>query len=164
METPATDRTKRQTSHEFSKKLYKLTVAGGVAFWIVDFAISLSPIAAEYMAAFSISSLPLALVEALVGGLIIACFVSYFLLRFFDKIPTKNPILKSVILGFVALGIVFILLGVAASRTSDALYVFLIGVVLNVSRFLLVGIVVGYLYKRLHKGFNPSVIASKSQG
>ena len=94
METPATDRTKRQTSHEFYKKLIKLTVAGGVAFWIVDFAISLSPIAAEYMAAFSISSLPLALVEALVGGLIIACCVSYFLLRFFDKIPTKNPILK----------------------------------------------------------------------
>ena len=55
---------------------------------------SLSPISAEYMAAFSISSLPLALVEALVGGLIIACFVSFFLLRFFDKIPTKNPILK----------------------------------------------------------------------
>jgi len=45
------------------------------------------------MAAFSISYLPLALVEALVGGLIIACCVSYFLLRFFDKIPTNNPIL-----------------------------------------------------------------------
>jgi len=44
------------------------------------------------MAAFSISYLPLALVEALVGGLIIGCFVSYFLLRFFEKIPTKNPI------------------------------------------------------------------------
>ena len=90
METPATDRTKRQTSHEFSKKLYKLTVAGGVAFWIVDFAIALSPIAAEYMAAFSISYLPMALVEALVGGLIIACCVSYscfvFLTRFQQNI------------------------------------------------------------------------------
>ena len=64
MEPPAIDRTKRQTSHELSKKLYKLTVAGGVAFWIVDFAISLSPISAEYVAAFSISFLPLALVEA----------------------------------------------------------------------------------------------------
>ena len=94
MEPPATDRTKRQTSHEFSKKLIKLTVAGGVAFWVVDFAISLSPISAEYMAAFSISSLPLALVEAFVGGLVIAFCVSFFLLRFFDKIPTKNPILK----------------------------------------------------------------------
>jgi len=150
METPATDRTKRQTSREFSKKLIRLTVAGGIAFWIVDFAISLSPISAEYMAAFSISYLLLALVEALVGGLIMACCVSYFLLRFFDKIPTKNPILKSVILSFVALGIVFILLGVAASRTSDALHVFLIGVMLNIPRFLFFGIVIGYLYKRLY--------------
>jgi F0F1-type ATP synthase assembly protein I len=58
------------------------------------------------MAAFSISSLPVALVEALVGGLTIACFVSCFLLRFFDKIPTKNPILKSVILSFAALELV----------------------------------------------------------
>ena len=150
METPATDRTKRRTSHEFSKKLIKLTVAGGVAFWIVDFAISLSPIAAEYMAAFSISYLPLALVEALVGGLTIACCVSYFLLRFFDKIPTKNPILKSVILSFVPYVMVLILLGVAASLTSDALHVFLIGVMLNIPRFLFFGIVIGYLYKRLY--------------
>ena len=150
METRASGRSKRQTSYEFYKKLYKLTVAGGVAFWVVDLAISLSPISVEYLAAFSISSLPLALVEALVGGLIIACCVSYFLLRFFDKIPTTNPIPKSVILSFVALGTVFILLGVAASRTSDALHVFLIGVTFNIPRFLFVGVAIGYLYKRLY--------------
>ncbi len=103
METQATGRSKRQTSHEFYKKLYKLTGAGGAAFWITDFVISVSPIAAEYRAAFSISYLPMALVEALVGGLIIGCCVSYFLLRFFDKIPTKNPILKALILSFVAM-------------------------------------------------------------
>ena len=143
-----TVRDKRQTSHEFYKKLYKLTVAGGVAFWAANFAISLTPIAAEYRAALSISYLPM-IVESLIGGLIIGFFVSYFLLRFFDKIPTKNPILKSVILSFIALGIVFILLGVAASRTSDALHVFLIGAMFNILRILALGIVVGYLYKRL---------------
>jgi len=150
METPATDRTKQQKSHEFSKKLIKLTVAGGAAFWVVDFAIILSPIAVEYMAAFSISSLPLALVEALVGGLIIGCFVSFFLLRFFDKIPTKNPILQSEVLSLVALVIALIVLQIAASRTSDALQVFLVGAMLNVPRFLIPGIVIGYLYKRLY--------------
>ena len=151
MEPSATDRTKRQKSHEFYKKLIKLTVAGGLAFWVVDFAISLSPIAAEYRAAFSISYLPLALVEAFVGGLVIACFVSFFLLRFFDKIPTKNPILKSVVLSFIAFVIAMILLEAPASfRTSDALYYLLIGVIFNVPRFLFVGIVIGYLYKRLY--------------
>ena len=152
------------TSRTFtSKKLFTLAAAGGVAFWVVDFAISLSPISAEYMAAFSISYLPLALVEALVGGLIIACFVSYFLLRFFGKIPTKNPILKSVVLSFIALVIVLILIEVPSSlRTSDPLYWFLIGVILNVPRFLVIGIVIGYLCKRLHKESNLALVPSKS--
>jgi uncharacterized protein YacL len=148
METAATGRTKRQTSHEFSKKLCKLAVAGGVAFWIVDFAISLSPIAAEYMAAFSISSLPMALVEALVGGLIIACCVSYFLLRFFDKIPTKHPILKALILSFVALVTIEVLSTFA--NPSNAYVYLLIDTVMNIPRILALGIVIGYLYKRLY--------------
>ena len=148
METPTTDRTKRQKSHEFSKKLIKLAVAGGAAFWIVDFAISLSPIAAEYMAAFSISYLPLALVEALVGGLIIACFVSYFLLRFFDKIPTKNPILKSVILSFAAIVAIEVLS--TFGNPSNAYVYLLVDTVMNIPRILALGIVIGYLYKRLY--------------
>ena len=148
METQASGRSFRQTSSEFSKKLYKLTVAGGVAFWIVDFAVSLSPISAEYMAAFSISSLPSALIGALVGGLVIACFVGYFLLRFFDKIPTKNSILKSVILSFSAMVIIEVLS--TFGNLSNA-YVFLvIDTVMNVPRILALGIVIGYLYKRLY--------------
>jgi hypothetical protein len=149
METRATGRSKQQTSHEFYKRLYKLTIGGGVVFWAITIAFSLLPMMAEFRAALSIPYIEGALVEPLLGGMIIACCVSYSLLRFFDKIPTKNPIPKSVILSFVALGIVFILLGVAASRTSDALHVFLIGVMVNIPRFLFLGIVIGYLYKRL---------------
>ena len=147
MEPQATDRTNRQTSDEFSKKLIKLTLAGGVAFWIVDFAIALSPISAEYMAAFSISSLPLALVEALVGGLIIACFVSFFLLRFFDKIPIKNPILKSVILSFAAIVVIEVLS--TFGNPSNAYVYLLVDTVMNIPRILALGIVIGYLYKKL---------------
>jgi hypothetical protein len=142
-------RGKRQTSDKFYKKLYKLTIGGGAAFWAITIAFSLLPIAAEFRAALSISYIQVVLVESLLGGMIIGCCVSYFLLRFFDKIPTKNPILKSEILSFVALVIALILLLVAASRTSDALHVFLIGAMLNVPRFLFVGIVIGYLYDRL---------------
>ena len=150
METRATGQSKRQTSHEFYKKVCKLTVAGGVAFWVVDFAISLSPIAAEYRSAFSISYLPMALVEALVGGLIIGCCVSYFLLRFSDKIPTKNPILKALILSFVALVIIEVLSTFV--NLSNASVYLLIDTVMNVPRFLALGIVIGYLYDRLNGG------------
>ena len=148
METPATDRGKRQTSHEFSKKLIKLTVAGGVAFWIVDFAISLSPIAAEYMAAFSISYLPLALVEALVVVLIIACFVSFFLLRFFNNIPTNNPILKALILSFAAIVVIEVLS--TFGNPGNAYVYLLVDTVMNIPRILALGIVIGYLYKKLY--------------
>jgi hypothetical protein len=144
METQATSRSK------FYKKLFKLTIGGGVAFWATTIAFSLLPIAGEFRAEVSISYIQVVLVQSLLFGLIIECCVSYSLLRFFDKIPIKNPILKSEILSFVALVIALIVLQVAAIRTTDALHVFLIGAVLNVPRFLFPGIVIGYLYERFN--------------
>ena len=145
------------------RKALVLTIAGGLAFWVANFAISRTPIAAEYRAALSISYLPM-LLESLVGGLIIGFCVSYLLLRFFDKIPTKTPILKSVILSLIVLVIVTILLqGPAGSlTTSDPLRYFLIGTMFNFLRILALGVVIGYLYRRPYQGFSPSVIASKS--
>jgi hypothetical protein len=134
------------------RRMVILAIVGGLAFWVTNFAISLTPIAAEYRAGLSISYFPM-LLEALVGGLIIGFGVCYFLLRFFDKIPTKNPILKSVILSSIALIIFTILLEVPAkflTNTNDALHYFLIGALFNVLRILALGIVIGYLYKRLY--------------
>ena len=78
--------------------------------------------------------------------------MSFFLFRFFDKIPTKNPILKSAILSFSALVIAIILIDVPQSflllGPSNALHYFLIGIMLNVPRFLFLGIIIGYLCKR----------------
>ncbi len=92
------------------------------------------------------------LVESLIGGLIIGFCVSYFLLRFFDKIPTKNPILKSVILSFIVLIIVTILIGGPSSflATSNVLRYFLIGTIFNIIRFLALGVGIGYLYNLLY--------------
>ena len=148
METQVTARSIRQMSHEFYKKLFKLTGAGGAAFWVTDFVISVSPIAAEYRAAFSISSLPMALVEALVGGLVIGGFVSYFLLRFFEKIPTQNPILKALILSFVAMLMIEVLS--TFGNPSNAYVYLLVDTVMNIPRILALGIVIGYLYKKLY--------------
>ena len=130
-----------------------LTIVGGLGFWAVNFAISLTPIAAEYRAALSISYFPM-LLESLLGGLMIGFCVSYFLLRFFDKIPTKNPILKSVILSFIVLIMVTILIGGPSSflATGDVLRYFLIGTIFNVLRILALGIAIGYLYDTLNGG------------
>ena len=130
-----------------------LAVAGGLAFWVANFAISLTPIAAEYRAALSISYLPM-LLEALLGGLMIGFCVSHFLLRFFDKIPTQDPISKSVILTFIVLIIVTTLIGSPSSflATGDVLRYFLIGTIFNLLRFLALGIGIGYLYDKLNRG------------
>ena len=126
-----------------------LAVAGGLAFWVANFAISLTPIAAEYRAALSISYCPM-LLAALIGGLLIGFCVSYFLLRFFDKIPTRNPILKSVIITFIALILVTLLIGGPSNflATGNVLRYFLIGTIFNVIRILALGIVIGDLYAR----------------
>jgi len=139
-----------------------LAVAGGLAFWLANFAISRTPIAAEYRAALSISYYPM-LLEALLGGLMIGFCVSYFLLRFFDRIPTQNPISKSVILTFIILIMITILMQGPASFltiTRNASHVFLIGAIFNLLRFLALGIGIGYLYKRLYKGVDPSANVS----
>ncbi len=131
------------------RKIAVLAVVGGLTFWAISIATSLLPLAADYrVARWSAETV---WVGSLPAGLVIGFLVSFFLLRFFGKIPTKNPILKSVILSLVALVIATVFLEAPASfMTSDALYYFLFGTMLNAPRFLFVGIVVGYLYKRLY--------------
>lgn len=142
-----------------SKKLFKLTIAGGLVFWVTTIATSLLPIAAEYRAAYSNWSIQTVWVTSLLMGMIIGYCVSYFLLRYFDKIPSKNPVLKSMIISFIALIIAVILIDVPQSffgmpNSFDALYYFLIGVMFNIARFLLLGMVIGYLYnERTHSLF-----------
>lgn len=143
METQVKGQSRMQESPKFLKKLLKLVGAGGAAFWVTDFIIAVSPIAAYYKAAFSISSLPVALVEALVGGLVIAFCVSYSLLRFFDKILTNKPILKALILSFVAMFMIEVLS--ALGNPAHASVSLLLDTGMNVPRFLALGLVIGYL-------------------
>ena len=136
------------------RRVLVLAGAGGLGFWAANFLISLTPIAAEYRAALSIPYLPM-LLAALLGGLSIGLCVSYFLLRFFDRIPTQSPILKSLMLTFIVLIILTILVEGPSSlftRTSDALRYFLIGLVFNVLRILALGTVVGCLYDKVKGG------------
>jgi uncharacterized protein YacL len=144
METQLTGQSKAQTSREFSKKLLMLAAAGSAAFWIIDFVISVSPIAAEYKAAFSISSLPVALVEALAGGVVIALCVSLFLLRFFDRIPGKKPIFKALILSFLAMFMIEVLSTLI--DPNNATVYLLIDTGMNAPRFLALGLVIGAVF------------------
>jgi branched-subunit amino acid ABC-type transport system permease component len=147
------------------RKTLILSMAGGLAFWVANFAISRTPIAAEYRAAMSISYYPM-LLESLLGGVMIGLCVSYFLLRFYNKIPAQNPILKSVILSFIVLVIVTILLGGPSSfyATNNVLRYFIIGTTFNLIRILALGMAIGYVCKIQYRGINPSLGAAKPAG
>lgn len=119
-----------------------MTLAGGLAFWVANVAISLTPLAAAYRAAFSIPYWPMT-AAALVGGLILAGGVSGLLLRFPERVPGGNPIVKAMILACLAMGVVEAFsLVVEAGRLS--IY-HLIGAGLNVPRFLALGAAIGWL-------------------
>ena len=151
MEIRATERSKRQKRFEINKKkLLIQTIGGGVIFWVTSIVTSLLPIAAEYRAAFSNWSIQTVWIGSLPMGLIIGFCVSYALLRFFKKIPVKDPILKSVILSFIALVIAISLIDIPMilNEPSAPLFYFLIGVIFNAVRFLFLGWGIGYLNKR----------------
>lgn len=125
----------------------KLTIGGGMVFWAVTLASSLLPEAGQFRTALSIPHI-LVLVASLPAGLVIGFGVSYFLVHYFDKIPAKGPILKSLILSLVSL--IAIEAAITLTRLGDTLYNIAVGAALDVVRFLLLGVSIGYLYKRLN--------------
>ena len=137
------------TKKAILKKVLVLTLVGGMAFWLANFVISRTAIAAEYRAAMSISYYPM-LMESLIGGLIIGLWVSFLLLRFYDKVPTKDPILKSVLLSSLVLVIVTIVPGGPSSfiATGNVLRYFMMSTMINVIRITTLGITIGVVCKR----------------
>jgi hypothetical protein len=127
-----------------------LTSAGGLAFWVVNFAISLTPIAAEYRSALSIAYFPM-LLQALAASLVIGFGVAYPLQRFFDLIPPKSTVLKALVLSGAALLAATVLIEVPAkfiAMPASGVRYFLIGLVFNALRFLALGVVIGIVHAR----------------
>ena len=149
MQTRVTGQTKAQAYRELLKKPLMLAATGSAAFWITDFVMAVSPIAAAYKAVFSFSSLPVALVEALAGGLVIAFVVSIVLLRFFERIPGKNPIIKALLLSFTAMAIIEVL-STYVDPAHASIYL-LLDTGMNVPRFLALGFVIGYVIDKQNR-------------
>ena len=113
----------------------------------------------------SISYYPM-LLESLIGGLTIGLWVSFSLVRFYDRIPTKDPIQKSILLSSFALVIVTIILGGPSSffATNNVLRYFIIGTAFNVIRITALGIAIGYGYKRQQRDVKSTSVAASFVG
>ena len=134
-------------------RAFGLGLGGAAGFWVTNFAISLTPIAAEYRAALGISYLPM-LGEALFAGLIIGFGVSVCLLRFYGGLPTSSPIFKAVFLSLIALIVATILVEMPSrllTTTNTAPRYVLIAAAFNTLRFLALGPTIGSLHDRTQK-------------
>ncbi|WP_229232370.1 hypothetical protein [Sinomonas cyclohexanicum] len=128
-----------------------LALVGGLAFWLANLAISLTPVAAEYRAALGIAYVPM-LIEALLGGLIVGFIVGYSMLRLFGRIPTGGPLTKSLVLTTVVLVVATLALEAPTkflTALSEPWRYFIIGTVFNVIRFVALAVAVGSLYGRV---------------
>ena len=133
-----------------------MAVGGAAAFWLTNLAISLTPIAAQYRAALSISYVPM-LLEALVGGLVLGSCVSVVLLRWFYQAPGTTPMAKALVLSSTAILLVTVLVEVPAkleTTASDPWRLFLIGLLFNALRITALGVVAGYLCAGLGRHAN----------
>lgn len=144
------------------RRLPLLAAMGAGGFWLANLAVSRTSMAAEYRAALSIAYAPM-LLQALLGGLILGLCVSCALLRFFDTLPTQDPILKSMFLSSIALIVATGLVEAPARLlvpTSDPWRYFLMAGLFNVVRFSALGAAVGHLYGRLDRRASSRVLCS----
>jgi hypothetical protein len=135
-------------------QLIELSLAGAAVFYVTSFAIALLPFSAQFRAAESYTYTDV-LVGALPSGLLIALFVSYCMLGYSVKIPSRSSISKSVLLSLVALLVIEV--GATLLHGGNELYYFSIGTLLSVPRFLFLGMVIGYLYRRADEVMHPGV-------
>ena len=125
-------------------KIVRLTAIGGLAFWVANLAISLTPIAAEYRAALSIPYLPM-LVEALVGGLLIALGVSWALVRQPAALPKTSPVGQALLLSLIALVLVTVGIELPSKvlvASANPVRYFLIGAAFNTVRIVALGVAI----------------------
>ncbi len=120
-------------------------MAGAVAFWSANLVISLTPIAAAYRSAMSIAYVPM-LVEAAIGGLLLAIAVALVLVRYPRRFPGNQPLSRALWLSAAALVLLTVLVEVPSklrSGVSDPGHWLLVATVFNVIRVLALGLAVG---------------------
>jgi hypothetical protein len=112
---------------------------------LANLAISLTPVAADFRFALSISYVPM-LVESAAGGLVVATAVALLLRRFADQLPGRGPLGKALVLAAVALVLLTVLVVVPSrlsSDVADAGHWLLVETVINAIRVLALGVAIG---------------------
>lgn len=141
-----------------------LTGTGAAAFWSANLLISLTPTAAAYRSALSIDYLPM-LLQAAVGGLVLAGAVAAMLMRFGARLPGGGPVRRALFLALCALAVVTVVVEVPAKLAADTDepgHWLLVATVINTIRVLALGVAVGLLARTRDLGLGrPRPVTTK---
>ena len=122
-----------------------LTLTGAAAFWSTNLLISLTPSAAAYRSALSIDYVPM-LLEAAVGGVVVAGVVAVALVRFGSRVPGGGPVRRSLFLAACALVVVTVVVevpGKLGAGLDEPGRWLLVATVFNTIRVLALGMGIG---------------------
>ena len=135
---------------QWAKGVWVPALGGAAAFWLVNLTISMTPAAADYRSALSISYIPM-LIQAAIGGIAMGLLVSWALLRFPDRVPGKHPVGKALVVSLVVLVGVTTLIEVPSKLTSAIsrpMHYLLIATVFNALRITALGLFIGFVRSR----------------
>jgi hypothetical protein len=141
-------------------------VAGAVAFWSANLAISVTPIASAYRSALSIEYVPM-LVEAAVGGLLLASAVALVLVRYPQRVPGTGPLSRAVWLSAAALLLLTVVVEMPSklrSGVSDPGHWLLVATAFNVIRVLALGVAIGLVTRAGQRGADPHARVAEKEG
>ena len=141
-------------------------VAGAVAFWSANFVISWTPIAASYRTAMSITYVPM-LIQAAVGGLLIATVVAAVLVRYPERVPGTGPMNRALWLSAAALVLLTVFVEVPSKLLSgvpDAGHWLLVATAFNVIRVPALGVAIGLVTRQQQVGASPHSAGTERGG
>lgn len=140
----------QQKPAKTAKPLWKLTLTGGIIFWLTSILTSLLPIAAQYRAAFSNWSIYTVWIGSFLLGMLNSLLVSWLLLRLHAKHPERNVVGWAVLFSTAVLLIALLLvdLPMFLQGSRENLAYFFVGIAFNAVRFLLLGLSIGCVLVR----------------
>ncbi len=135
-----------------------LTLTGAAAFWSANLLISLTPSAAAYRSALSIRYLPM-LLEAAVGGVVVAGVVAWTLVRFGARVPGRGPVWRALFLATCSVVLVTVVVEVPAKFGAGIEQPgrwLLVATVFNSIRVLALGLAIGLVAANVDTGVGRS--------
>lgn len=141
-------------------------LAGAVAFWSANLVISWTPIAATYRSAMSITYVPM-LIQAAVGGLLIATVVAAVLVRYQDRVPGTGPLSRALWLSAAALVLLTVFVEAPSKLLSgvpDSGHWLLVATAFNVIRVLALGVAIGLVTRQQLAGASPHPAGAERGG